>query len=135
MACSSSTIAFSGFGSGSAKVFSRPDPARRQVAARAGSVAAGRRGGERSLYEVLRVEETASVGEIKAAYRTLAKRFHPDVDPDGNGSEFLEIRRAYSTLSDAEEREMYDRSLTWRVGFCVEPRMRVRRRWETDQCW
>ncbi|KAJ6832379.1 chaperone protein dnaJ 11, chloroplastic-like [Iris pallida] len=134
MAAAASTIALSGFGSGSANPFSRPAPARRPASAvRAAAPGAAVR---RSLYEVLRVEETASAGEIKAAYRALAKRFHPDVDPDGNGSEFLEIRTAYSTLSDAEERERYDRSLIGRVGFYAEPRMRVpRRTWETDQCW
>ncbi|CAI0444211.1 unnamed protein product [Linum tenue] len=55
-----------------------------------------------SLYEILKVSPTASFGEIKAAYRALAKIHHPDQarsgDDDG-GREFMEIRDAYERLS------------------------------------
>ena len=77
--------------------------------------------------------------EIKAAYRALAKRFHPDVVAGGSdGSEFLEIQRAYAMLSDPVERERYDRSIR-PVGFGVsfgfgDGQLRSRS-WETDQCW
>ncbi|KAG1327380.1 chaperone protein dnaJ 11, chloroplastic [Cocos nucifera] len=87
----------------------------------------------KSLYEVLRVKETASAPEIKAAYRSMAKRFHPDVAPAAGGADFLEIHRAYRTLSDPTARARYDLSIG-RLGFPVTGPLRSRR-WETDQCW
>ncbi|RWR95052.1 chaperone protein dnaJ 11, chloroplastic [Cinnamomum micranthum f. kanehirae] len=62
-----------------------------------------------NLYEVLRIEKTASLTEIKTAYRNLAKRFHPDAGSDGR--DFMEIHEAYSTLSDPTSRSLYDRSI------------------------
>jgi DnaJ-class molecular chaperone len=88
-----------------------------------------------SLYGALRVRRSATQAEIKAAYRAMAKRLHPDASraaADGSdfgaAAAFVEIRRAYETLSDPAERARYDRSLG------VVREMRVRR-WETDQCW
>ena len=90
-----------------------------------------------SLYEALRVGRAATQGEIRAAYRVMAKRLHPDVSCAGGGGPeaFLEIRRAYETLSDPATRAGYDRSLgVFRGGGGDAGMMRVRR-WETDQCW
>lgn len=98
----------------------------------------------RSLYEVLRIKETASVAEIKGAYRALAKRFHPDAVSSaaagdlsgcgsGSGDDFIEIHRAYETLSDAVARAEYDLSIR-RFRFTGGSWPRTRR-WETDQCW
>ncbi|CAA7409574.1 unnamed protein product [Spirodela intermedia] len=100
----------------------------------------------RSLYEVLRIKETASAAEIKGAYRALAKRFHPDavssaeaaagdlsICRSGSGDDFIEIHRAYETLSDAAARVEYDRSIM-RFRFTGGSWPRTRR-WETDQCW
>ncbi|CAL5038164.1 unnamed protein product [Urochloa decumbens] len=95
-----------------------------------------------SLYEALRVGRAATPVEIKAAYRAMAKRLHPDVASRTSGAPapaaFLEIRRAYETLSDPDARARYDRSLVWpsrhRHGPGVASGVRVRR-WETDQCW
>ncbi|CAI0540900.1 unnamed protein product [Linum tenue] len=54
-----------------------------------------------SLYEILKVELMASFGEIKVAYRTLAKIHHPDRERFDNGDcNFMQIRDAYETLSD-----------------------------------
>ena len=88
-----------------------------------------------SLYEILRVERTASLNEIKTAYRSLTKVYHPDaMGPTSDGRDFIEICNAYATLSDPTARAMYDMSLGGRAR-----RMRTRvyptRRWETDQCW
>ena len=65
----------------------------------------------RELYNVLGVSRTASDDEIHAAYRTLAKRYHPDLHPNDPTAEarFKEIAAAYELLSDREERARYDR--------------------------
>jgi len=64
----------------------------------------------RDYYEVLGVSRDATPEEIKRAYRTLARRYHPDVnkEPDAE-AKFKEINEAYGVLSDEERRELYDR--------------------------
>jgi molecular chaperone DnaJ/curved DNA-binding protein len=64
----------------------------------------------KDLYDVLGVEEDASQEEIKKTYRTLARKHHPDRNPDDPNAEekFKEIQKAYSILSDEEKREQYD---------------------------
>ncbi|KAF8414307.1 hypothetical protein HHK36_002309 [Tetracentron sinense] len=65
-----------------------------------------------NLYEVLRIKETASQIEIKTAYRSLAKLFHPDATAsDSDGRDFMDIHSAYATLSDATARARYDLSI------------------------
>jgi DnaJ-class molecular chaperone len=65
----------------------------------------------RDYYTVLGVPRTASDKELKSAYRKLARKHHPDVNPSDKRSEalFKEIGEAYSVLSDAEKRKKYDR--------------------------
>lgn len=88
-----------------------------------------------SLYEILRVERTASLNEIKTAYRSLAKVYHPDANrSSSDGRDFIEIRNAYATLSDPTARAVYDMSLGVRARR-VRTRAYPIRRWETDQCW
>lgn len=65
---------------------------------------------KRDYYEVLGVSKTATDEEIKKAYRTLAKKYHPDVSKEPNATEkFTEIQQAYDVLSDKTKRSNYDR--------------------------
>ncbi len=65
---------------------------------------------ERSFYDILGVSKTATEDEIRAAYRKLARKLHPDVNkaPDA-AAKFNEVQEAYDTLSDAGRRKAYDR--------------------------
>lgn len=99
-----------------------------------------------TLYEVLRVNTTASQTEIKAAYRSLAKHYHPDsasLECDST-RDFIEIHEAYATLSDPASRARYDLSLSSLAARCFgystsaassDSELRFTKRWETDQCW
>ncbi|QVK20280.1 molecular chaperone DnaJ [Mycoplasmatota bacterium] len=64
---------------------------------------------KRDYYDVLGVGKSADEREIKKAFRTLAKKYHPDVSTESNAEEkFKEIQEAYSVLSDTEKRSQYD---------------------------
>src|SRR2546427_12392701 len=62
------------------------------------------------LYLILQVNRTASGGEIKRAFRKLARRYHPDINPGDRHAEerFKRISEAYDILSDPLKREFYD---------------------------
>ena len=64
----------------------------------------------RDLYEVLGVSRTASADEVKSAYRQLAKKYHPDVNPDSKSAEekFKEVTAAADVLTDPKRRALYD---------------------------
>jgi curved DNA-binding protein len=72
----------------------------------------------KDYYKTLGVAKAASAKEIKAAYRKLARKHHPDVNPGDKGAEakFKEINEAYEVLGDPEKRKKYDElGANWRL--------------------
>ncbi len=73
----------------------------------------------RDYYDILGVTAAADAAEIKRAYRLLARRYHPDLNPDDKVAEeqFKRIGEAYQVLSDPERRDEYDRARDqWQAG-------------------
>jgi len=66
---------------------------------------------EKDYYRVLGVPEAATADEIKKAYRRLAKKYHPDANPNDKsaGERFKELSEAFAVLSDPDKRKQYDR--------------------------
>ena len=64
---------------------------------------------KRDYYEVLGLSKGAGVNDIKKAYRSLAKQYHPDVNKNSDAQKkFVEIQEAYSVLSDVDKKAKYD---------------------------
>ena len=65
---------------------------------------------KRDYYEVLGIAKGASEAEIKSAYRKLAKKYHPDLNPGDKTAEekFKEVGEAYEVLSDPDKKAKYD---------------------------
>src|SRR5437588_3755286 len=74
---------------------------------------------KQDYYEVLGVPRKASVKDIRAAFRRLARKYHPDLNPGDKAAEekFKQVQEAYDVLSDTKKRQMYDQ-----FGFDAERR-------------
>src|SRR5271156_2352022 len=78
-------------------------------------------------YKTLGVDRKASDAEIKSAYRKLARKFHPDVNPNNKDAEgkFKQINEAYQVISDPDKRKKYDElGADWEHGVSQEEMMR-----------
>ncbi len=76
---------------------------------------------EKNYYDILGVSRNADESTIKKAYRKLAKKYHPDMNPGDKNAEqkFKEVTQAYSVLSDPQKKKMYDQygSAAFEEGF------------------
>jgi DnaJ-class molecular chaperone len=89
---------------------------------------------KRDLYEILGINRTTSAEDIKKAYRKLARKYHPDINPGNKAAEerFKEISFAHDVLSDEQKRKLYDEFGEEGVQPGFNPdRMRAYKQWES----
>ena len=77
----------------------------------------------KDYYETLGLERDASEGDIKRAYRKLARKYHPDVSKEADAEErFKEVGEAHNVLKDPEKRSAYDQlGENWEQGQDFRP--------------
>ncbi len=65
---------------------------------------------KQDFYELLGVSRNANAKEIRSAFRKLARKYHPDLNPGDKSAEekFKQLQEAYDVLSDTKKRQMYD---------------------------
>ena len=94
-------------------------------------------GPKKSYYEILGVPKNTDLRTLRRAYKILAKKYHPDLNPNDKAAEekFKEVAEVYEVLSDAEKREAYDRNLSSRAGHAAAGgtfEQREERFWRTE---
>ena len=95
-------------------------------------------GKDRDLYAVLGVAKDATADQIKKAYRKLARKYHPDVNPGDKSAEerFKELSRAHDVLSDETQRKNYDEFGDDALQSGFDPaKAREFRRWQQAVRW
>jgi curved DNA-binding protein len=77
----------------------------------------------KDYYKILGVERGADADAIKAAYRKMARKYHPDVSKEANAEDrFKDLQEAYEVLKDPEKRAAYDQlGSNWRAGQDFRP--------------
>lgn len=86
-----------------------------------------------NYYEILGVSSNAGILEIKAAFRQLAKRYHPDLNPEGI-EHFNKILKAYETLSDPALKTTYDYKLQYQQSQTeYQPKRNQTKNWRFDE--
>jgi DnaJ domain len=91
---------------------------------------------ETDLYRVLEVSPKASAEELRASYRRLARRFHPDVNPDPDAGERMkQINAAYDVLGDIASRRQYDLVHAWRERSEDASWNSSRQSWDEPSAW
>src|SRR4030067_111845 len=90
----------------------------------------------KNYYDILGVPKGATDKDIRAAYRRLARKHHPDVNPGDKAAEarFKEINAAYEVLSDKEKRQKYDKyGDKWQYADQFEQAARQQPQWDFSQ--
>lgn len=86
-----------------------------------------------NYYEILGLPHTATIAQIKSAFRKLAHKYHPDKNP-GKKELFAMILKAYETLSDIEKKKQYDHSLQYNYTYTETPdKSKKKERWEVSK--
>ncbi|CAI9778634.1 unnamed protein product [Fraxinus pennsylvanica] len=89
-----------------------------------------------SLYDVLGIEESGTISDIKKAYKQMARKYHPDVSPpdrvDEHTRRFILVKEAYETLSDPHARALYDQDIAHGLGFKQRSEGEWKMRWQSQ---
>ncbi len=85
-----------------------------------------------NFYDILGLKPGATAAEIKSAFRTLAKMYHPDKNPHGQ-EEFKKILRAYETLSNPSRRASFDLKLKYHQNASSSPRTSTKKNWSFEE--
>ncbi|RLE45508.1 J domain-containing protein [Candidatus Woesearchaeota archaeon] len=84
---------------------------------------------DEDYFEILNLNKSATIADVKIAYRKMAKRYHPDHNPHPEAREiFRLIDKAYKTLSDPVKREIYERKVS--EALTDKPRDYLKQYWK-----